>query len=109
MKVSVLHAVVLVSFYRFTDASDVQLLVAPAYQAVASIFFFGMILIDQLRRAQPARATEPAGPRNELVQTPSPCRPTTPFSACASPCSAGSGGSGWPTRPCLCSTRSCSC
>ena len=28
-----------------------------------------MILIDQRRRAQPARATEPAGPPNDLVQT----------------------------------------
>jgi phosphatidylglycerophosphate synthase len=52
-KVSVLHCVVLISFYRFTDASDLQLLVAVGFQVVSSVFFFSMVLIDLLRRTMP--------------------------------------------------------
>lgn len=72
-KVSVLHSVVLVSFYRFTDASDVQLLVALGYQAVSAVLFFGLILIDQLRRsADPGGPTSTAATKSrrfQLVQT----------------------------------------
>lgn len=51
VKVNVLHGVVLISFFRFTDASDRMLLVALGYQAVYSTMFFGIILVDQLRRS----------------------------------------------------------
>ena len=68
-KVSVLHGVVLISFYRFTDASDLQLLVALGYQAVASMFFFGMILIDQIRRAGPSISQPSSRRGKELLQT----------------------------------------
>jgi len=72
-KVSILHGVVLISFYRFTDASDMQLLVAVGYQALSSVLFFGMILIDQLRRSAPSAVdatsvpTTPAA--SKVVQT----------------------------------------
>ena len=68
-KISVLHIVVLISFYRFTDASDLQLLSALGYQVVASVLFFGMILIDQLRRRTYGSAASPARTRRELLQT----------------------------------------
>ena len=55
-KVSVLHATVLISFFRFTDVPDWQLLIAVGYQALSSVLFFGMILIDQLRRSVRARS-----------------------------------------------------
>lgn len=51
IKVNVMHGVVLISFFRFTDASDGMLLVALGYQTVFSTMFFGIILIDQLRRS----------------------------------------------------------
>lgn len=72
-KVSVLHSVVLISFYRFTDASELQLLVALAYQAVSAVLFFGLILIDQLRRsANPGAPTSTAATKShgfQMVQT----------------------------------------
>jgi len=68
-KISVLHSVVLVSFYRFTDASDLQLLVALASQAVSVVLFFGLILIDQLRRsANPGAVTSTAATKSRRFQ-----------------------------------------
>ncbi len=63
IKISVLHAVVLISFFRFTDASNLQLLVALGYQDVASTFFFGMILIDQT----PARSARRLASRHRVA------------------------------------------
>ncbi len=51
MKIGVLHLSVVVNWYRFGDHSDVQLLVPLGFQAVATVQFFSMILMDQLRRA----------------------------------------------------------
>jgi phosphatidylglycerophosphate synthase len=51
IKLGTLHLAVLISWYRFTDFSDVRLLVPLAFQAVASVMFFVIILNDQLRRA----------------------------------------------------------
>ena len=69
-KVSVLHAVVLISFYRFTDASDLQLLV----RARLSSGRFGVLLRDDPDRPVPAgRAVDDpavtALDGNELLQT----------------------------------------
>ena len=61
-KVSSIHAVVLISLYRFMDASSSMLLVALGYQVVYTVMFFGMILTDQLRRSVPAAAATPAAP-----------------------------------------------
>jgi phosphatidylglycerophosphate synthase len=75
-KVCLLHSAVLVSFYRFPRAeSDFWLLVPLGYTTIASVFFFGFILTDQLRRRI---GTAPAGPgvtedavtmRSGLLQT----------------------------------------
>lgn len=51
VKANTLHGVVLVSFFRFTDASSLMLGAALAFQVVYSVMFFGMILTDQLRRS----------------------------------------------------------
>lgn len=50
-KIGVLHLAVLVSWYRFDDASDGRLLIPLGFQAVSTIQFFSIILMDQLRRA----------------------------------------------------------
>jgi phosphatidylglycerophosphate synthase len=51
VKIVLLHSAVLISFYRF-DAFDngLVLLVPLAYVCTSSVLFFGLILIDQLRR-----------------------------------------------------------
>lgn len=51
LKISVLHLAVLISWYRFDEPSDLRLLVPLGFQAVATVQFFSMILMDQLRRA----------------------------------------------------------
>lgn len=50
-KTVTLHAVVLISFYRFEDSSDYVLAVPLIYLCVASTWFFTVILTDLLRRA----------------------------------------------------------
>ncbi|TDO69709.1 CDP-alcohol phosphatidyltransferase-like enzyme [Kribbella sp. VKM Ac-2571] len=59
VKIVLLHSAVLISFYRF-DAfdNDLVLLVPLAYVCVSSVLFFGLILIDQLRRRHDA-STKP--------------------------------------------------
>ena len=51
IKTSMLHLAVLVSWFRFTDLDTAWLLVPLGFQVVASVFFFTMILTDQLRRS----------------------------------------------------------
>jgi phosphatidylglycerophosphate synthase len=57
VKIVLLHSAVLISFYRF-DAFDNELvlLVPLAYVCMSSVLFFGLILIDQLRRRHGAAA-----------------------------------------------------
>ncbi len=51
VKIVLLHSAVLVSFYRFDAFSNELLLLVPlAYVCMSSVLFFGLILIDQLRR-----------------------------------------------------------
>jgi phosphatidylglycerophosphate synthase len=52
IKISVLHLAVLVSWYRFDDVGDQLLLVPLGFQAVATVQFFSIILMDQIRRAR---------------------------------------------------------
>jgi phosphatidylglycerophosphate synthase len=52
IKIATLHVAVLVSWYRFSDESGAALLIPLAYQAVASVQFFVVILNDRIRRAQ---------------------------------------------------------
>ena len=51
IKIASLHTAVLVNWYRFEDPSDRRLLLPIAFQIVASIMFFVIILNDQIRRA----------------------------------------------------------
>ena len=51
IKIACLHTAVLVNWYRFEHASDRRLLIPLAFQIVASIMFFVIILNDQIRRA----------------------------------------------------------
>ncbi|TDD44625.1 CDP-alcohol phosphatidyltransferase family protein [Kribbella antibiotica] len=51
VKIVLLHSAVLVSFYRFDAFSNELILLIPlAYLCLSSVLFFGLILIDQLRR-----------------------------------------------------------
>jgi phosphatidylglycerophosphate synthase len=51
IKIVLLHSAVLISFYRFDAFSnELALLVPLAYVCMSSVLFFGLILIDQLRR-----------------------------------------------------------
>ena len=51
VKIVLLHSAVLISFYRFDAFSNELLLLIPlAYVCVSAVMFFGLILIDQLRR-----------------------------------------------------------
>ncbi len=64
VKISALHAAVLISLYRFFDLDTPALLLLPlAYQLVNSVAFFAMILNDQLKRVYgAARPVRPPGP-----------------------------------------------
>ena len=51
VKIVLLHSAVLISFFRFgAFGNDSVLLVPLAYLCVSAVMFFGLILIDQLRR-----------------------------------------------------------
>lgn len=50
-KVGVLHLAVLVSWFRFEGEEGAWLLVPLGFQAVATVQFFSILLVDQLRRA----------------------------------------------------------
>jgi len=51
IKIVLLHSAVLISFYRFDAFSNELVLLIPlAYLCLSSVLFFGLILIDQLRR-----------------------------------------------------------
>lgn len=65
-KISSLHVAVLIGAYRFTDLAAGWLLVPIGYVVVAAVMFFGMILIDQLRRqfAADGRAVDRPTPGN---------------------------------------------
>jgi phosphatidylglycerophosphate synthase len=52
-KVCVLHSVVLISWYRFSDASGGQLLIPLGFQLTNSVFFFSIILVEQLQKGSP--------------------------------------------------------
>ncbi|HET6297847.1 MAG TPA: CDP-alcohol phosphatidyltransferase family protein [Kribbella sp.] len=51
VKITLLHSAVLISFYRFDAFSNELVFLIPlAYLCVSAVLFFGLILIDQLRR-----------------------------------------------------------
>ncbi|MGZ0146818.1 CDP-alcohol phosphatidyltransferase family protein [Kribbella sp. WER1] len=61
VKIVLLHSAVLISFYRFDAFSNHLVLLVPlAYVCMSSVLFFGLILIDQLRRRHggPAKPNE---------------------------------------------------
>jgi phosphatidylglycerophosphate synthase len=60
-KTSTLHLAVLVHLYRFTDLDVRWLLVPMVYLVAANILFFGMILVDQLRRSVGDTSTKTGG------------------------------------------------
>ena len=65
-KIGVMHSAVLVSFYRFSGERSTVLIVPLVFIVASFVFFFGMILTDQLRRAAASAVghaySKPAGP-----------------------------------------------
>jgi phosphatidylglycerophosphate synthase len=55
-KIGVLHSAVLISFYRFSGERSLVLVAPLVFMTAAFVFFFGMILTDQLRRSAAADA-----------------------------------------------------
>ncbi len=55
-KIGVMHSAVLISFYRFSGERGGILVVPLVFMVASFVFFFGMILTDQLRRAAAAEA-----------------------------------------------------
>lgn len=63
VKTTVVHLAVLIGWFRFTDFADAHpalLLLPVAFTTVNVVFFFTIILTEQLRRAHPDRAPKPA-------------------------------------------------
>lgn len=52
VKIATIHTAVLIAWFRFRDARGPELLIPLAYQVVASVQFFVIILNDHLRRAR---------------------------------------------------------
>jgi phosphatidylglycerophosphate synthase len=82
VKLATLHLAVLVSWYRFGDRPDRELLVPLAFQVVSSVAFFAMILNDRIHRAEPG---PPAGSH------PGSSEPGSPGSSLGAPGDAGRG------------------
>jgi len=65
-KIGVMHSAVLVSFYRFSQERSYVLIVPLVFMVASFVFFFGMMLTDQLRRAAATAAgqsySKPSGP-----------------------------------------------
>lgn len=64
-KIALLHVAVLVTIFRSFDLPDAALLVPLAFGAQATIYFFTIILTEQLRKAsrsQPARGPNESAP-----------------------------------------------
>lgn len=65
-KICALHAAVLVCIYRFYPTSDRSWLLLPvAFGIVASTFFFGTILTDQIRRQRLGTGGQDAAPHDQ--------------------------------------------
>ena len=75
VKISALHLAVLISMYRFFELSNAGWLLVPVgFALVAAVMFFGLILIDLLRRDFPRdapRASQPSGWVRSLLVLPS--------------------------------------
>lgn len=62
VKIALLHSAVLISLYRFDAFSNELVLLVPlAYLCVSAVMFFGLILIDQLRRRHGASTANVRG------------------------------------------------
>ncbi|WP_258724062.1 CDP-alcohol phosphatidyltransferase family protein [Cellulomonas sp. NS3] len=73
-KTALIHVAVLVTWYRFFDLPDALLLVPLAFGAEASVFFFAIILSEQLRRRGRATA-DGAGSPGAPAATPASAEP----------------------------------
>lgn len=72
-KVSLLHVAVAVAVHRWFGVADAWALVPLGFTVVAAVFFFGMILNDQLRRQRGAgarTAKPPTSPLRSLAAAP---------------------------------------
>lgn len=58
-KTAALHLAVLISWYRFTDPADAWLLAPLAFEVVAIVTYFGLILMPTLRAPAPVTPAAP--------------------------------------------------
>lgn len=58
LKLATIHLAVLICWFRFFELDTVWLLVPMLWQVVASVFFFGFILTDLLRRISALQQTD---------------------------------------------------
>jgi phosphatidylglycerophosphate synthase len=65
-----LHAGVLVAWYRFRPDDDARLLLPLAFQVVAVLMFFAGVLVEQLRPAGQPRPAAPPGRLRSLLLLP---------------------------------------
>ncbi len=66
VKSSALHLAVVVGWFRYYDLSHAAYLLIPlAYALVSAVFFFSVILSEQIRRARKTNATTTTAPAHE--------------------------------------------
>jgi phosphatidylglycerophosphate synthase len=70
VKMSTIHLAVLVAWYRWFELDRPWLVVPIAFQIVASVFFFGVIMTDLIRRSAAATRTAGAGATTTAGVTP---------------------------------------
>lgn len=60
IKSSALHLAVLIGWFQYYGVDERTLLIPIGFTLVSAVFFFAVILTDQLRRAYPSQAPAPA-------------------------------------------------
>ncbi|MDR6143973.1 phosphatidylglycerophosphate synthase [Microbacterium foliorum] len=66
-KMATIHIAVLICWWRFYDVAPPMLLIPLGFQVVASVFFFGVILTELIRRVGSAGTASTAGFRNSPI------------------------------------------
>ena len=68
-KTATIHLAVLISWFRFVDVPHAMLLVPLAFSVEASVFFFAIVLTEQLRRGAQYAAAPVGAERAPLLRS----------------------------------------